>query len=49
MSLPRGEVSKLAGRGRRKRLLGRELKEFESVRKVSILGDVEAGKLRVES
>ena len=43
-----GEVSKLMGGGEQKWLPGRELGEFDSVNKMSILGDIAGGKLRVE-
>jgi len=48
MPLLVGEVSKLGEGSLRKSLEGNELGEIDSVKKVSILGDVEAGKLRVD-
>ena len=47
--LLRGEVSKLVRGGRSNSLRNRGLSGFDSVKKVSILGDAVAAKLRVES
>src|ERR1043166_6318787 len=47
MSLLTGEVSRLAEGCWRKRLRGRELGEIDSVKKVSMLGDIDAERLGV--